>query len=90
MLITGSRAGGAARGKEVPQIKNNRLSHRSELFTVRLWPEELGESQVEWRGRVQHALSGRTCHFRAWPELFAFFMEFVAAETEAAIPPKET
>lgn len=45
--------------------------HRSHLFTLRLWLEELGAGQTEWRGKVQHALSGQTRYFREWPALIA-------------------
>ena len=47
------------------------LSAPSHLFTVRLWPKELGEEQVEWRGKVQHVLSGEAHYFREWQELTA-------------------
>ena len=45
------------------------LSAPSHLFTVRLWPNDLGEGQVEWRGKVQHVLSGEAHYFREWQEL---------------------
>ena len=45
------------------------LSTSSHLFTVRLWPKDLGEGQVEWRGKVQHVLSGEAHYFREWQEL---------------------
>lgn len=50
-------------------------AHRSHLFTVRLWAEELGNGQTEWRGQVQHVLSGETRYFRDWATL----VEFVVA-----------
>jgi len=50
-------------------------SHRSQLFTVRLWPEELGDGEVEWRGKVQHVTSGQWRYFREWPALVAFLQE---------------
>ena len=39
-------------------------THRSHLFTVRLWAEDLGDDQVEWRGEVQHVLTSETRYFR--------------------------
>ena len=39
-------------------------AHRSHLFTVRLWEEDLGGDQVEWRGEVQHVLTSETRYFR--------------------------
>lgn len=56
-------------------------SHSSQLFTVRLWPEELGDGLVEWRGRVQHVTSGQWRYFREWPALVAFL--------EEVLPPDE-
>jgi hypothetical protein len=38
---------------------------------VRVWLEELGDGQKEWRGKVQHTLSGETLYFRDWPMLVA-------------------
>ena len=37
---------------------------RSQLFTVRVWREDLGEGRSEWRGKVQHVLSGEARYFR--------------------------
>jgi hypothetical protein len=53
-------------------------SPTSYLFTVRVWREELGEGRVEWRGKVQHALSGEARYFREWTELIAFVRERVS------------
>ena len=44
---------------------------RSELFTVRLWREELGDNQAEWRGKVQHVQKGEAFYFRGWSMLIA-------------------
>ena len=46
-------------------------SPRSHLFTVRVWAEELGAGQTEWRGRVQHVTSGEVHYFRDWITLIA-------------------
>ena len=58
----------------------------SELFTVRLWREDLGEGRVEWRGKVQHVLSGDTRYFRDWQMLLAFIQE---TRTETGINGRE-
>jgi len=49
--------------------------HRSQLFTVRVWHEDLGEGGSEWRGKVQHTLSGEVCYFRDWQTLVTFLVE---------------
>ena len=33
-------------------MPSERLHAASHLFTVRLWSEDLGDDQVEWRGQV--------------------------------------
>jgi hypothetical protein len=42
---------------------------RSYLFTVRLWQEEVGVEQREWRGKVQLLSSGEVRYFRSWEAL---------------------
>jgi hypothetical protein len=42
---------------------------RSHLFTVRLWEEEVGLGQNEWRGKVQLVSSGDVRYFRRWSAL---------------------
>lgn len=44
----------------------------SHLFTLRIWPEELGDGKIEWRGKAQHVLTGEAIYFRDWPTLVAF------------------
>jgi hypothetical protein len=41
----------------------------SQLFTVRLWIEDMGEGRTEHRGVVRHVLSGATWYFRDWEDL---------------------
>jgi hypothetical protein len=47
-------------------------SHSSHLFMLRLWLEDLGSGQTDWRGKVQHVNSGEARYFRDWPTLEAF------------------
>ncbi len=71
-------------------MDEGRLSHRSELFTVRLWPEDLGENRIEWRGRVQHALGGQTGYFREWSGLVTFIAQVLAPGEVKSNPEIET
>ncbi len=41
----------------------------SYLYTVRLWPEDLGNGQLEWRGCVKYVASGEEHYFRDWSQL---------------------
>lgn len=54
----------------------------SHLFTVRLWPHDVGDGQIEWRGKVQHVLSGETRYFRAWAELVERLTAMVEGQDE--------
>ena len=53
-------------------------SPRSYLFTVRLWYEDLGQGQGEWRGKGEHVASKEACYFRDWQRLIAFFQEVLS------------
>jgi hypothetical protein len=53
-------------------------AQRSQLFTVRVWLEDLGDGRSEWRGKVQHTLSGEARYFRDWQTLVAFMVEKAA------------
>lgn len=48
--------------------------HRSHLFTLRLWAEEMCDDQTEWRGEVRHVTSGETRYFRDWATLVTFLL----------------
>ena len=54
------------------QEDNNRAAQGSHLFTMRLWLEDLGNGQTDWRGKVQHVTSGEARYFRDWPTLETF------------------
>jgi len=50
---------------------------RSQLFTVRLWREDLGDGRIEWRGKVQSVTTGEAHYFRDWPVLIARIQEML-------------
>lgn len=41
----------------------------SQLFTLRVWHERLGNGRVEWRGQIRHVLTGQVHYFRGWSAL---------------------
>jgi len=47
------------------------LPSHTHLFTVRLWHEDLGAGQTEWRGEIRDVVSGEVRYFRDWPTLIA-------------------
>ena len=61
--------------KPIPTTNLNQSQHHSQLFTVRVWLEDLGDGRSEWRGKVQHTLSGEACYFRDWQTLVTFMVE---------------
>lgn len=51
---------------------------RSHLFTVRVWQEDLGEGQTEWRGQVRLVASGDVRYFREWSALVPLLVTMLA------------
>ena len=50
-------------------IDPSRQRSHSHLFTVRVWEEEIGADQIEWRGKVQLLANGEVRYFREWTAL---------------------
>jgi hypothetical protein len=46
-----------------------------QLFSLRIWMEDLGTGRFERRGRVEHLASGQLCYFRDWQRLIDFLQE---------------
>jgi hypothetical protein len=44
-------------------------SRETRLFTLRMWQEETGDGQLEWRGKVQALPEREAYYFRDWPGL---------------------
>lgn len=53
------------------QSESQKLPHPSAtaIFTLRLWQEELGQDQCEWRGEVKNVRTGEVRYFRRWEEI---------------------
>ncbi len=66
-----------------PIQEDNKLAH-SQLFTVRVWQEDLGQGRCEWRGKVRHVTSGEVRYFRDWPMLIAHMQEMLGGNPKAA------
>jgi hypothetical protein len=47
---------------------------QSHLFTLRLWSEEGTDGHSEWRGKIQHVMSGEAHYFREWQALVQFLL----------------
>jgi hypothetical protein len=50
----------------VHQMDQPESQHASQLFTVRLWLEEIEHGHTEWRGQLLHVSSGEVRYFRDW------------------------
>jgi hypothetical protein len=59
---------------------------RSHLFTVRVWREDLGHSQSEWRGEVQEVESREVRYFRDWQTLPALLQAMLPKQGGAGWP----
>jgi hypothetical protein len=64
MAFKGRAAG--QRGRRATQV-------RSQLFSVRLWKEEVAAGS-EYRGSVRDVISGAFLNFRDWSDLAAFMV----------------
>ncbi|HEX6480776.1 MAG TPA: hypothetical protein VF043_18205 [Ktedonobacteraceae bacterium] len=51
---------------------------RSHLFTVRVWEEQIGADETEWRGKVQLLTSGEVRYFRDWAALVPLLLTLLA------------
>lgn len=49
----------------------------TQLFTVRLWQEEIQPGQWEWRGQVQQVQTGETRYFRTRHQLLTLLQELL-------------
>lgn len=59
---------------------------RSPLFSIRVWKEETGTDQAEWRGKVQIVPSGDVRYFRDWAALVPLLLTMLL-ESEPDRPP---
>jgi hypothetical protein len=59
----------------------------SHLFMLRMWREDLGSGQGDWRGKIQHVNSGEARYFRDWPILEAFVENLVGSTEQAGSHP---
>jgi hypothetical protein len=59
---------------------------RTHLFTVRVWLEDLGEGQTEWRGEVHEVVSGERRYFRDWPTLVTLLQAMLPKPGSAGLP----
>ena len=62
---------------ETPPDQIDREPVHAQLFMLRMWCEDLGEGRSEWRGKVQHVISGDAYYFRDWQTLIVRLQEML-------------
>jgi len=72
---------------KIPVRKKAEIHSRSQLFTVRVWCEDLGEGNSEWRGKIQHVTNGEVRYFRGWQGLVACMQEMIGNQPTDAPGP---
>ena len=61
--------------------------HGSKVFVLRVWLEELGNGQSEWRGQLQQVSSDDVHYFRNWQTLLSYLSSlFPPAQTDGKPP----
>ena len=54
-------------------------TRETRLFTLRMWQEQAGADQLEWRGKVQALPEGVAYYFRDWVALVAHLQAMLDA-----------
>ncbi len=59
-------------------MKKPNARPRSQLFTVRVWEEEIAADRTEWRGKVHLCSSGDVRYFREWEALAPLLLSMLS------------
>jgi hypothetical protein len=62
---------------------------RSHLFTVRVWREDLGQEQTEWRGEVHEVVSRERRYFRYPPTLVTLVQAMLPQQEGSGLPKRQ-
>jgi hypothetical protein len=52
----------------------------SQLFTLRIWVEDVGDGCHEIRGQIKHVTTGEAAYFREWAVMQDFVKRWLEAE----------
>jgi hypothetical protein len=66
-------------------MDNAQPPSRSHLFTVRVWREDLGQGQTEWRGEVHDVVSGERRYFPYPPTLVTLVREMLPQQEGTSV-----
>jgi hypothetical protein len=64
-------------------------ANNSQLFTLRVWPEEVSEGRVEWRGKIQRVIGGETLIFHNWEVMLSFLLQTLEIDIPATHEPNQ-
>ncbi len=64
-------------------MKDASRSPPTNLFTLRLWLEPLGDDRREWRGEVKHLVTGEVRYFRRWEEIATLVPEMLLRDSDS-------
>ncbi len=53
----------------------SQFSPSTQVFILRIWYEDMGEGQFEWRASVKHSRDGGVRYFRDWQALSTYLQE---------------
>lgn len=56
--------------------------YRLELFTLRMWQEQLDAEQSEWRGEIKNTRTGEVRYFRSAASLYDALQHLLSADSE--------
>ncbi|MEZ4619241.1 MAG: hypothetical protein R2867_27530 [Caldilineaceae bacterium] len=55
-------------------MATDHTTRSSHIFALRLWQEETGAGQQEWRGRIYDAATRDVRYFREWASLISLLL----------------
>jgi hypothetical protein len=67
-------------------MTEEREGTQSQMFTLRVWIEDVGNGRTEIRGTLKHVLTGETRHFRDWSTLTTFLQQWTMAGAAIGTP----
>lgn len=59
----------------------------SQLFTLRLWPEEDGDGRSVWRGKIHCVTTNDTRYFRDWSAVVPLLLHMLREAEKVSFPP---
>lgn len=62
------------------------MPYQLHYFTLRLWLEDLGDDQEEWRGEIRNSRTGEIRYFRKGPMLLNLLDGMVDTPLEVEFP----